>query len=222
MDPKAQAPSGEPRDDLGAGLGFILRNVECCCPQCPLPSVAKSTKQTLLSGAVGKAPFPHAAMRDSSGQPRTRMGSLFSAGRAWARQGARYEDTTGIDSEHAFPVPRATPAHLCLGTRQRASALPFRPSCGPSFMHTKRFAQSEGAGTVRFVPELVWRMAWAGLGPLSQCRTISACFWAQLQPCSREALGTRAWAGTRSWPHRSPMCRMGPEDKGVCPGGTRF
>lgn len=125
-----------------------------------------------------------------------------------------------------FPSPRAAPAHLCLGTRQRASALPFRPSCGPSFMHTKRFAQSEGAGTVRFVPELVWRMAWAGLGPLSQCRTISACFWAQLQPCSREALGTRAWAGTRSWPllepHRSPMCRMGPEDKGVCPGGTRF
>lgn len=125
-----------------------------------------------------------------------------------------------------FPSPWATPAHLCRGTRQRASALPFRPSCGPSCMHTKRFVRSERAGMVRFVPKPVRRAAWDGLGPFSQCGTIFACSWAQLQPCSGEALGTWVRAGTRSWlcpePHRSAVCRMGHEDKGVCPSGTRF
>lgn len=124
--PKAQAPLGEPHDDLGAGLSFTLRNAERRCPQCPLLSVAKSTKRTLLSGAVGKAPFPHAAMRDSSGQPRTRMDLLFSAGWAWARQGARYEDTTGIDSEHAIPIPPGHPSTPVPRDQAKGQRAPFQ------------------------------------------------------------------------------------------------
>lgn len=200
--PQSPGSVGEPRDNLGAGLSFPLRSAERCCPQCPLPPVAKSTKRTLLSGAVGKAPFPHAVMRDSSSPPRARMGPLFSAGRAWARQGAQYEDTTGIDSEHAVPVPPGhpgTPVPRDQAKRQRA---PFQTLLWSKSHSHRRFAWIEGSGMVRFVPEPVWRAAWDGLGPLSQCGTIPACFWARLQPCSGEALGTRA--RTRSWPLPEP------------------
>ncbi|XP_024905843.1 cell migration-inducing and hyaluronan-binding protein isoform X4 [Pteropus alecto] len=58
-----------------------------------------------------------------------------------------------------FPSPRATPAHLCRETRQRASALPFGSPCGPSRTHTKRSAWSEGSGMVREHPA---RMGAAG------------------------------------------------------------
>lgn len=54
------------------------------------------------------------------------MGPLFSAGHAWPRQGARYEGTTGIDSEHAVPVPpghSSTPVPRDQAKGQRA---PFR------------------------------------------------------------------------------------------------
>lgn len=124
--PQSPGSVGEPRDNLGAGLSFPLRSAERCCPQCPLPPVAKSTKRTLLSGAVGKAPFPHAAMRDSSSPPRARMGPLFSAGRAWARQGAQYEDTTGIDSEHAVPVPPGHPGTPVPRDQAKCQRAPFQ------------------------------------------------------------------------------------------------
>lgn len=54
------------------------------------------------------------------------MGSLFSAGRAWARQGARYEDTTGIDSEHAFPVPPGRPSTPVPRDQAKGQCVPFQ------------------------------------------------------------------------------------------------
>lgn len=54
------------------------------------------------------------------------MGSLFSAGRAWARQGARYEDTTGIDSEHAFPVPPGHPSTPVPRDQAKGQCAPFQ------------------------------------------------------------------------------------------------
>lgn len=128
------------------------------------------------------------------------MGQLFSAGRAWARQGARYEDTTGIDSERAVPVPPGhpgTPVPRDQAKRQRA---PFQILLWSRSRSHKALCLER-----RVRGGQVWPRASSegdvGLtGPLSQCGTVSAYFWAQLQPCSGEALGTRARMRSRPLP----------------------
>lgn len=84
------------------------------------------------AGAVGKAPFPDATMRDSGRRPSTRMGLLFSADQAWARQRARDEDTMAIDSGRTVPTLPGLPStpvrrHQAVGQRAPFQSLPRPP-----------------------------------------------------------------------------------------------
>lgn len=85
-------------------------------------------------------------MHDSGSQPRQiEWALLFSAGQAWAGQGARQEHTRGIDSESRFwPPPRAP----VLGTRPRVHVLRFRPSGlpQPTKLHKVHGLELRGQG----------------------------------------------------------------------------
>lgn len=145
-------------------------------------------------------------MHDSGSRPRQiEWALLFSAGQAWAGQGARREHTRAIDSESRFWLPPARAP--VLGTRPKGPCAPLQ-TLMPTPAHQAAQSARPGAersGVTRFVPELAQgrRPCWVNrFGPFSQHGRI----WTQPPSCSGEELASPQSLLNQSVPHG--VCRL--------------
>lgn len=117
-----------------------------------LLSLSRNADSPVL-GAMGKAPFPDAAMRAFSGQPR-RLEWACCSRRPGLGQAGRTPRALNLRVSVSPSPPPGTPAQKDAGPGRGAL---LRPSCLPRLPRgaPNTLLGAHGPGMVRFVPELV-------------------------------------------------------------------